>query len=130
MLIIPPSNYVKSSRRVTRKKSAAALVLTAAAYDVSGPLVLLTFDRDIDIDAIDVGQFQVSDGELTMRRYLGTGAAEILGPQLVRVMLAEQAVITAGNVSMTVLAENGIIAVDDGGTWEGVNDLSLPFEAP
>lgn len=39
--------------------------------------------------------------------------------------------LTAANdafaTAMTVLDENGIVAVDDGGTWEGVNDLALPF---
>ena len=49
-------------------------------------------------------------------------------PQSVRVALQELGATGAGSVTLTVLEENGIVAVDDGGTWEGVSDLSLPFE--
>jgi hypothetical protein len=129
MLIIPPSNYVKSSRRVTRKKSAAALVLTAATFDATGPNVLMTFDRAVDATGMDVGQVRLFDGETTFRNYVGQGVMTQASPESVRVSLTELGATGAGNVSLTVLDENGIVAVDDGGTWEGVSGLALPYEA-
>jgi hypothetical protein len=128
MLIIPPSNYVKSSRRVKRAKGAAALALVAAEYDATGPNVLMTFDRAVDAAGMDVGQVRVFDGVTAFRSFVGLGVMTQESPESVRVSLQELGATGAGNVSLTVLAENGIVAVDDGGTWDGVNDLALPFE--
>ena len=46
----------------------------------------------------------------------------------VRISLQELGATGAGNVSLTVPPDNGIVAENDGGTWEGVNDLALPYE--
>jgi hypothetical protein len=109
---------------------AQALVLTAATFDATGPNVLMTFDRAVDAAGMDVGQVRLFDGVTTFRNYVGQGVMTQASPESVRVSLMELGATGAGDVTLTVLDENGIVAVDDGGTWEGVNELPLPFEAP
>jgi hypothetical protein len=114
-------------RRTQKQAPPVPLELVAAAYDATGPNVLMTFDRAVDPTGMDVGQVRLFDGETTFRNYVGQGVMTPEGPESVRVSLMELGATGAGNVSLTVLDENGIVAVDDGGTWDGVNDLALPF---
>jgi hypothetical protein len=131
MLVIPPIKYQKRNVPLKKKQPAApkALTLVSATYDPTGPRVTLTFDRAVDASGMDVGQVRVFDGATTFRNYVGQGVQTAETPQSVRVSLQELGATGAGNVTLTVLEENGIVAVDDGGTWSGVSDLSLPFEA-
>jgi hypothetical protein len=127
-----PAKYRKRRVPWTRKHDAplpAALTLVSATFDATGPRVTLTFDRAVDASGMDVGQVRVFDGATTFRNYVGQGAQTAETPQSVRVSLQELGATGAGNVTLTVLEENGIVAVDDGGTWEGVDELALPFTA-
>ena len=130
MLTIPPPKFRKHGRpRSKRVKAPAALTLVAAAFNADEFYLTLTFDRAIDIAAIDVGQFHVFDGVFNNRSYVGDGTATLQGPAIVRVNVTELGATGAGSVTMSAGAENGIVAEDDGGTWAGVENLTLPFAA-
>ena len=102
------------------------LVLVAAAYE-PGAYVELTFDRAIDIAALDAAAIVVSDGDVTGFVYAGTAESFLMGPTVLRVMLAGIEEGAAPGITMTVGAGNGIIASGDGAAWAGVTDLELPF---
>ena len=104
----------------------AALVLVAATYAES-TWVRLTFDRPIDIGGFVGAAIVVNDGDLSATRWQGIAPATLIGPASVEIQLAEIEPIGAGDVRLTASAGNGIVAVDDGGTWGGVSALSLPF---
>ena len=103
-----------------------ALSLVAATYEevVS---VSLTFDRAIDIAALDGGQITVDDGAVAGILYAATGVATLTDPQTVRIELVEIGLSSGPGTRLTASAASGIAAVDDGGTWGGVADLELPF---
>ena len=125
MLIIPTIPFRRQRQRTRR--APAALTLVAAAFNADDLYLTLTFDRAIEIAAIDVGQFHVFDGVFNNRSYVGDGTATLQGPAIVRVNVTELGATGAGVVAMSAGAGNGIVASDDGGTWEGVENLTLPF---
>jgi len=126
MISIPTIPF-RSHRKRSRRNPPAALVLVAAAFNADEFYLTLTFDRAIDIAGIDVGQFHVFDGVFNFRSYVGDGTATLQGPAIVRVNVTELGATGAGVVAMSAGAENGIVASDDGGTWAGVENLTLPF---
>ena len=125
MLVIPKIEFRRKPKK--RQPVARALTLTAAAFNADDLYVTLTFDRAIDIAGIDVGQFHVFDGVFNNRSYVGDGTATLQGPAIVRVAVTELGATGAGVITMTAGATNGIVAEDDGGTWAGVENLTLPF---
>jgi hypothetical protein len=123
----PPAKYVHRKGKPKARKAPAALTLISATYDASGPRAILTFDRAVDASGADAGQLRLYDGVTTLRNYVGQNVSDQPTPQSLRIALQELGAAGAGNVSLTVLDENGIVAVDDGGTWDGVTDVVLPF---
>jgi hypothetical protein len=128
MLIIPPPIFRKRRGRAKRATSQqpSALVLLAASYDV-GTSVRLTFNRAIDIAAIDVSQIVVEDNNDLGFEFGGTGVATLDGAMTVVVMLMNIGDVSGAGNTLTVGAGNGIVASDDGGPWAGVMELALPF---
>ena len=125
-----PIIYRKHPRPIRRAPRvapppAAPLVLVSARYEEAAA-VDLTFDRAIDVAGIDPAALLVWDGGYGFE-YQGTDAAELLSPTTVRVILIGIAEWTGEGVTMSVAADNGIVAADDGGAWAGVTDLALPF---
>jgi hypothetical protein len=130
LLPAPPLVLRKPRKRfpVPKKPNvapAAPLVLVSATYDRPAS-VDLTFDRAIDVSGIDPAALLVWDGEFGFE-YQGDGEVELLSPTTVRVLLNGIAEWTGEGVTMSVGADNGIVASDDGGMWAGVTDLALPF---
>jgi hypothetical protein len=107
----------------------AALTLVSATYDEIEGVVLLTFDRAVSIDAFVGGAaIVVRDGEMNLTAYQAAAdGASLEAPAQVLIVLTPTGSASGGAVEMTASAANGIVAVDDGGTWAGVTDLSLPF---
>jgi hypothetical protein len=115
----------KPNRYRPRTPAPASLLLIAATYQ-SGVSVRLTFDRAVNIGAINVAAFYVNDDD-SDEAYTGTGAATLLGPQQVQVPLAILHGSTGPGTELTVSAASGIVAADDGGNWAGVDVLPLPY---
>ena len=59
--------------------------------------------------------------------WTGTGVPYLPAPNWVQILLSRGADYSGADVTLTVGPGNGIVAVDDGGTWEGVTGLVLPF---
>jgi hypothetical protein len=104
----------------------AALVLQSATFNSTEPSVTLAFDRAIDIAAIHMSAFRLADGP-DEQFYNGIGDASLVSPTTVKVMLESIGSSSGADVLLTVLANNGIVAVDDGGHWLGVVNRALPF---
>jgi hypothetical protein len=89
----------------------------------------LVFDRAIDASGFVAGQVIVADGSFLDVRYGGVGPATVEGPARISVALEYLAPAPpAPAVTLTASALTGLVAVDDGGTWAGVNELELPFD--
>jgi hypothetical protein len=100
-------------------------VLVAAAYD-PGATVTLTFDRPVDVAAMDVAAVAVDDGPVMGFRYVGFGTPTMLDPRTVNVTLTGVEDFPGPGVTLSVAAGNGIVAAG-GGAWAGVSDVALPF---
>ena len=130
MLLPAPPLYPRKRRPRPRKTTRVptpppvALELVAGVWEVGG-LVTLTFDRAVDVAGIVPGAFIVHDGP-TGFSYQGNSVYDHSTPQTVTVEMGGIAEYEGATVLLDVGAENGIVAVDDGGPWAGVNDVVLP----
>jgi hypothetical protein len=128
-----PAPIFFARRRVHRKRKAAAalspataLELVGATYSVLAQTVTLSFDRAIDIDAIEGGAITVDDQPNGLK-WNGTGGATLLSPTTVRLLLLEIDSTSGSQVLLNATGGNGIVASGDGASWAGVTDLALPF---
>jgi hypothetical protein len=122
----PPFIRHERKRALTAPTPPAALTLVAATYE-GGAYVELTFDRAVDIAALDASAVVVSDGDVTGFQYAGTAESFLVGPTVLRVMLAAVEEGAEPGVTMTAGAGNGVVASGDGAAWAGVSALELPF---
>lgn len=128
---IPRKQFPRRRRRhdvVSSPPTPAALTLTAADASISDDKsqVTLTFDRDVDVSAMNVTAIRVgtiSTGNL----YQGDGVPSVFGGQIVEIDLVAIDTYPETNVKLFADADNGIVAVDDGGTWVGTGGTTLPF---
>jgi hypothetical protein len=129
MIHIPPTPFIRRRRAIASSSvpAPAALTLVAAAYDPDEQTATLQFDRAVDIAAFDGTQITINDGEEMTQTFNGGGGASLLDPLTVRISLAVIGDSVGAGVTMTASAMSGIVASDDGGTWEGATGLGLPF---
>ena len=127
-LLYPRRRKTKAGQATTPTPPPQALTLVAAAFTAGDPSSLvLTFDRAIDIDALDGSAILVRDGAVTEILWDATGGAALTGPATVEITLTPVEGDSAPGTVLTAGPTSGIVAVDDGGTWEGVSELELPF---
>ena len=126
MLIIPPPIYRKRRGRAKRDVASPPLTLVAAYYN-EALWIQLTFDRAIDIAAIDPSQITVDDGQVSGLLFVGFSPATPVSPATVEIPLQKIASASGPNTLLSAGAGNGIVAADDGETWPGVSDVVLPF---
>lgn len=127
MIILTPIPSRSGRSRVQFGRPApAALNLTAASVDDDATVVTMQFDRAIDVSAMDVTAIRV--GTITTGNlYQGTDAPSLVDPRTVQVNLAMIDTYPETNEKLFADSENGIKAVDDGGTWSGTGGTLLPF---
>jgi hypothetical protein len=123
---VPLIPFIRRRRRPRGTIAPAALNLVAAEYAES-TWVQLTFDRPIDIGGLVGNTIVVNDGSMSGARWEAIGTATLMGPETVRIAVVDFASATGPATVLDVGAGNGIVAVDDGGTWGGVSELPLPF---
>jgi hypothetical protein len=129
-ILVPRIPFIRRRRRppIATTAPAVELILESAAYEEGEEnAVVLTFDRAVDIAGLDGAQITVNDGVYVGSVFAATGAATMLTPTSVRIVLEPIGEAEIGAVTLTASATSGIIAVDDGGTWAGAVDLALPF---
>lgn len=103
------------------------LTLVAAVYVFKDSLTL-TFDKDIDISAIDELQFVIVD-EVGVLSYDGAvSTATLLASNTVKFNLHITGA-PSGSTGplLTATASTGIIGASDASTWAGVTDLPLDY---
>lgn len=126
-LDIPQFFATKRRRHYKRRLGPApAPTLTAATYD-PGTSVTLTFDRAINIDALDGSGIIVDDGQILGLLYQATGAAVLLEPNQLQLGLTSVGDPTGETLHLTASPANGITAATSNKPWPGVEDLALPF---
>lgn len=137
MLLPAPPLYPRRPKKGRKAKSsltppAATLVLTGAHCQLNDLPYSLTlqFDRPVDIAAYDGSQITVKDGQINGIELRGTGSAHLDDPTTVNIELVEVGPYDATEDELlTASATTGIVATDDGGTWDGVTDVELPYPA-
>ena len=128
MLLFPPPIFRKR-RGHERPPNApppappAALVLVAATYDENDAILLLTFDRAVDVSAFDGSAVFLGDPTFNSTAYAGTSPASLDAPTIVRVILTATGPYSNTEVDLNVSGANGIVAVDDGGAWAGTGGV-------
>ena len=68
----------------------------------------------------------MEDGD-TGDRFQGSGAASLFSPTTVQVNLTSTGPTPVGDTRLTAGPATGLTAADDGGAWEGVSNVRLPF---
>jgi hypothetical protein len=124
MIIVPEIPFRFRRPRRQQPQGAAPLELLSGVY-VSAASVRLTFDRAINIAAISTGAIIVNDNDDVGEKFEGQGAATLLAPETVEIGLVPAGGPSGTGITLTASAANGIVAVDDGGTWVGVTDFAL-----
>jgi hypothetical protein len=100
--------------------------LVGAEY-ATASTVRLTFDRAIDISALNGPAVVVDDGADTGNAYRGTGYAVLVTPASAELDLVLLGPASGSGTTLSATAASGIVAVDDGGTWAGVISVALPL---
>ena len=122
-----PSIQPPRQRAHHKRRPAASLVMIAAQFRVGGGgSITITFDRYIDIAAINPGAVRVVDGVTTLMSYVGSSAIAF-GPGTVKIFCTSTGSVPAGTQILNAGANSGIVAVNDGGTWAGAVNVGLPF---
>jgi len=129
---VPPQPFIRRRKRVRFGPPPAppptALTLVAAEYNHDdSPVLVLTFDRAVDIAGLDGSQMIVDDGFDLGLKFIATGPATLDAPGVLRIGLTDDGDATVPGTVLTAGAGNGIIAADDAAAWAGVADLGLPF---
>src|SRR3954449_9406366 len=114
--IIPAKRRV---RHKARPVAPPALTLVAAAFDSTLIRLDLTFDRPVNIAAMDVTKLVVDDSD-NGYRYHGSGTPTLLTPAHVRVTMTALFPIAADVTLLTAGTPTGIVADGEGGPWKGV----------
>ncbi len=103
-------------------------MLTSAALEFDGAVILrVSFDRDVNADALDAAEITVQDPGGTGFAYAGAQLISQPSANELLIELAETGSAVGTLDVMTATADTGIVAVDDGATWAGVTGLGLPF---
>lgn len=125
--------YRKRRARATGTKSAtpappAALVLQSAEMiNFEPPVLRLRFDRAVDTTGIDVGQITVNYPSGPGFEYVGEEVTAAPDPETFDLAMTENGSATGSQDVLNATAATAIVAVDDGGTWGGANELLLPY---
>jgi hypothetical protein len=127
---IPRKPFHRRARASNEQTPPAALTLVAASYDEVNLVLLLTFDRPVNISGFVGTAVMVGDPTYNHTAYDGTAAPPLLdGPAVVRVFLAATGPYFNTEVDLIATGASGIVAVDDGGTWPGTGGgiVFLPY---
>ena len=135
MVLLPPAKRKSVGRPAgaqsppTPPTPPLALTLVAATYDPATLLLMLTFDRPVNIAAFDGAAVQVGDPTFNFTLYNGTGgAAYLASPTVVGIYLAQQDDYFGTEVDLMADGASGIVAVDDGAAWAGTSGIVfLPY---
>jgi hypothetical protein len=129
------TDFTAAKRRVGRRRRQVVQPPPAPA---GGPVLVsadfvdntlsLTFDRAIDTSGIMPGDVVVNDGT-TGIEWGGTGDVVPVGTHAFNMVMIEQGGYGGAGVVLDAATGAGIVSVEGGVAWAGVEDLALPFPA-
>jgi hypothetical protein len=111
--------------RYRPRPAAPQLALVTATCD-DAPALTLTFDRPVDVSALDVALIRVDIGVMGFT-YVGHDAPIVTSPTTLQILLTGVEEYAGAGVILTAPANTGIVAAGGGAAWPGVSGLSLPF---
>lgn len=128
MIIIRSRSFIphKAGERHVPAPPVLPLALVSATYDPDFSSVTLTFNQDINTDAMVINSIMVVDAQfqgLVLRAFTTTG----LTANSVTVEMEFVETATGSGVTMTVDAGNGIVPASGGDEWPGLSAVALPF---
>jgi hypothetical protein len=126
MLIVPPSKFVKKQPTIKPPTVVAIQPLALQSANLGSGVVFLYFDQNIDSSALDGSSITVNDPVTTNRMYVAD-EDHMGNDNYVEIQLRDVGPATGDVVVLNAGAGTGIVGVDDGGIWPGVNDVVLPF---
>jgi hypothetical protein len=126
MVMIPDIPFIYQRKHEHVATKLASPVLVEAIYSNEDWLLTLTFDRAIDVSRFDGSQFTVRDGVYNRKVWIAESPPSVLDPVTICMSLDAIEDCGAPDVRMWATASNGIVATD-GGAWDGVSGLVLPF---
>jgi len=120
--------YVPKRKRRPAPAPPAPLTLVSASYDADNLWLFLTFDRAIAVDGMLNGDaIRVDDGVTSHDWYNGDGSPEFPDPAMIKINLSGGKASEATQVLLNASDATQIVAVDNGGIWEGCTNLVVPF---
>jgi hypothetical protein len=126
----PPLQFRKgrgSRRRPYNPAPPTAFALISASY-IPNSSVTLVFNEPIDVSQIVTDMITVADGEVEGVIMIGVGAPTLENPTTV-VIAVEPFDPYQGSGTFLTASDGAGIRSATGEVWEGVDGLSLPFEA-
>src|SRR5262245_44583444 len=125
MINIPTIPFI--TKRKKRPATPAALTLVAATWDTEAGVLSMQFDRDISIAGINPDAIRLKDGITTMMILVPAPPLTVVGGDTFEMSVGDGEPFTDPVVLLNVAADNGIVAVNDGGLFAGCTDLPVPF---
>src|SRR5262249_16258118 len=123
MLINPPPKFAKRNKR----RKTLPLLLVSVTWNTDDGVLSLEFDRAISMANLNPAGIRLNGG-VTTNQVLGPYPPILVQDATKLVMSVTDVSAYAGSdVLLTVSADNGIVAIDDGGRFAGAIDLPVPF---
>lgn len=127
LTFIPAKKRIRRARR--RGLPGGAVVdgpLLVGVEYIEAYLVMLHFDRPVNIEHAVPAAITVDDGQQAHQRFEGISASEV-EPEIVQIGLsAPTGASTQDQILLSATAGTGITSTD-GGAWAGVTDVAIPF---
>jgi len=127
MMIIPKIPFIAHRRKRPVQTAPAALELVSVTWDTEAGVLSLQFDRAIDISGLNADAIRLKDGVTTNSVLEPYPPVTVVDETTLTMGVLDIEPYAGSDVLLNVAADNGIVAVDDGGTFPGVTDLPVPF---
>lgn len=124
------TNFIPATPRKYRKhqlvqnQSTPALSLVTAVYSINDALVTLTFNREINLDDLDVSAFWINDGIYTNQRLQGDSLATSDATS-VQIAFTQVESYSGSTTTLDASALNGIKDASTSESWDGVTGYVL-----
>jgi hypothetical protein len=125
-LIFRKRSSYRGKRGAAPTPPPVALTLVAAVYDSGNEWVRLSFNQPIDTSQLVVAAVYVDDGSIMSSLFRGM-SMQVIDPATVQIDLEPIDPATGPFTTLSVAANNGIVAISGGDPWAGVNELGLPY---
>lgn len=125
-IVIPDIPFIGRRRKPAVMPVTTGLTLVSATWDAGSGMLVLTFDRAIDVSGMVPYQISVFDGPGGVE-WGATPSVTQISPEMIEIVMIDLYAFTGEGVVMTATDATGIVAVEGGAAWAGAADLGLPY---